>query len=106
MGFMHTNCRSASTRVSTGSDYRYFVPNLVFSENSSQIVPILTNLTNSVPNLTNSVLNLTHSVPILTNSVPILTNSVPNLINSVPNLINSVPILTFFLMFRSHIVHE
>ena len=46
--------------VSNGSDYQYIVPNLVFSENLFQIVPILTNLTSSDP--------------ILSNSVPILNN--------------------------------
>ena len=46
--------KAVAGRVSTGSDYRNFVLNLELSEETFQIIPILTNLTNSVPNLTNS----------------------------------------------------
>ena len=58
------------TRVFTGSDYRYFVPNSVFSENSSQFVLILTNLTNSVPILAHSFLILTISLMFCSHIVP------------------------------------
>ena len=49
-----TLCGLACCRVSTASNYWNFVPNSELSEKMFRFVPILTNLTNSVPNLTNS----------------------------------------------------